>query len=86
MHVAADYLRAQGARRVWLFGSLAKGRKPGVHSDFDFAVEGLPAERFLGSLGWLLQKLPRPVDLVEMESASDFLRERILADGLLLMT
>lgn len=78
---AARHLHAQGAATVWLFGSLAKGRKPGVHSDFDFAVEGLPPDRFLGCLGFLLQKLPRSVDLVEMESASDFLRERIRAEG-----
>jgi hypothetical protein len=26
-----------GARRVWLFGLIAKGRRLGVHSDFDFA-------------------------------------------------
>jgi predicted nucleotidyltransferase len=63
VEMAGAFLQEQGARRVWLFGSLAKGRKPGVHSAFDFAVEALPPERYLGSLGWLLQKVPRPVDL-----------------------
>ncbi len=81
---AAEYLRSQGAGRVWLFGSLAGGRRPTVHSDFDFAVEGLPGERFLGCLGHLLQVLPRSVDLVELESCSRFLRERILTEGILL--
>jgi predicted nucleotidyltransferase len=70
---ATRHLYSAGARRVWLFGSLAKGRKPGVHSDFDFAVEGLPPEKLFGCVGHLLQKLPRPVDIVEMECASDFL-------------
>ena len=51
---------------MWLFGSLAKGRRPTVHSDFDFAVEGLPADQFFGSVGHLLQILPRPVDVVEV--------------------
>ena len=45
---AARHLYSAGAQRVWLFGSLAKGRKPGVHSDFDFAVEGLPPEKLFG--------------------------------------
>lgn len=79
--LAANYLRARGVR---LFGSLARGQAPGVHSDFDFAVEGLPWEAFLGSLGTLLQILPLPVDLVELESAPPELRERILKEGILL--
>lgn len=83
---AGRYLREQGAVRVWLFGSLARGRRPTVHSDFDFAVEGLPGERFLGCLGHLLQVLPRPVDLVEMETCPAFLRHRILREGILLAT
>lgn len=81
---AARYLQEQGAARVWLFGSLARGRRPTVHSDFDFAVAGLPSERFLGCLGHLLQVLPRPVDIVEIESCSPFLRERILREGVLI--
>lgn len=81
---AARHLRAEGATRVWLFGSLAKGRKPGVHSDFDFAVEGLPGDKLFGCVGHLLQKLPRPVDVVEMERASEFLASRIRAEGFVL--
>ena len=82
--LAADYLRARGAARVRLFGSLARGRAPGVHSDFDLAVEGLPPHAFLGCLGTLLQLLPLPVDLVELESASPPLRERIMREGIAL--
>jgi predicted nucleotidyltransferase len=82
--LAADCLRARGAVRVLLFGSLARGRAPGVHSDFDLAVEGLPQQAYLGSLGALLQLLPLPVDLVELESAPPFLRERILREGTLI--
>ena len=78
---AARHLYSAGERRVWLFGSLAKGRKPGVHSDFDFAVEGLPPEKLFGCVGHLLQKLPRPVDIVEMECASEFLAGRVREEG-----
>jgi predicted nucleotidyltransferase len=77
-------LREQGAKKVWLFGSLAKGRHPTVHSDFDFAVEGLPEDRFFGSVGHLLQLLPRPVDLVEFETCPSLLREQILEHGIVL--
>lgn len=81
---AADYLRSCGAHKVWLFGSAARGRKAGVHSDFDLAVEGLPPERFLGCLGLLLQWLPLPVDLIDINSSSSALRDRILAEGMVL--
>lgn len=82
--LAARFLKEQGAKRVWLFGSLAKGRRPTVHSDFDFAVEGLPGDRFFGSIGHLLQVLPRPVDIVEFENCSSLLREQILEHGIIL--
>jgi predicted nucleotidyltransferase len=81
--LAARFLREQGAKRVWLFGSLAKGRRPTVHSDFDFAVEGLPGDRLFGSVGHLLQILPRPVDIVELEDCNPLLREQILKHGII---
>ena len=84
IRLAASFLREQGAKRIWLFGSLAKGRRPTVHSDFDFAVEGLPGDRLFGSVGYLLQVLPRPIDIVELESCSPLLREQILEHGILL--
>lgn len=82
--LSADYLRARGAAQVWLFGSVAVGRRLGVHSDFDFAIEGLPPELFLGSLGRLLQCLPLPVDLVNLESVDGEFRRRIVGEGLVL--
>jgi uncharacterized protein len=84
IRLAARFLREQGAKRVWLFGSLAKGRRPTVHSDFDFAVEGLPTDRLFGSVGHLLQVLPRPVDVVEFESCSTLLRKQIVEHGIIL--
>ena len=81
---AASFLRESGAHQVWLFGSLARGLRPTVHSDFDFAVEGLPRDRYLGCLGHLLQLAPRPVDLVEIETCSELMRERIAKDGILI--
>lgn len=82
--LAVRVLRERGAKKIWLFGSLAKGRRPTVHSDFDFAVEGLPGDQLFGSVGHLLQILPRPVDVVEVESCPPLLREQILEHGIVL--
>jgi predicted nucleotidyltransferase len=87
IRLAARFLKEQGAQRVWLFGSLAKGAKGRLataHSDFDFAVEGLPADRLFGSVGHLLQILPRSVDVIEFESCPTLLREQILEHGIVL--
>jgi predicted nucleotidyltransferase len=84
IRLAARFLREQGAKRVWLFGSLAKGRRPTVHSDFDFAVEGLPGDKLFGSVGHLLQVLPRDVDVVEFESCPPLLRQQILEHGIII--
>lgn len=81
---AAAFLRAQGARNVWLFGSLAKGRRQDWRSDLDLAVEGLAPALYLGALGELLLRLPVDVDLVELETASEALRLQILTHGILL--
>lgn len=45
------------------------------------SIEGLPTERLVGCLGCLLQWLPLPVDLVDLESASPQLRDRIVKEG-----
>ena len=44
----ARFLREQGAKKVWLFGSQPEGHRPQVHSDFDFGVEDSQA---IGSSG-----------------------------------
>lgn len=55
-----------------------------VHSDFDFAVEGLPGDRLFVSVGHLLQILPRPVDVLEFENCTVLLREQIIEHGIIL--
>ncbi len=81
---AAAFLREQGARKVWLFGSLAKGRRQDWRSDLDLAVEGLAPDHYLGALGELLMRWPIDIDLVEIETASAPLHQQIVAFGLLL--
>lgn len=73
-----------GTRRVWLFGSLAKGRKPDARSDIDFAVEGLSSMDQLRAWSELDATLRLPPDLVRWETANPTLRSEIERWGILL--
>jgi predicted nucleotidyltransferase len=69
--------REPGVQRVWLFGSLAKGRQPDFRSDIDLAVMGLPQERALAVWAELDEALRLPPDLVRWEEANPTLRDQI---------
>ncbi|MBI4700582.1 MAG: nucleotidyltransferase domain-containing protein [Deltaproteobacteria bacterium] len=79
------HLAAAGARRVWLFGSLAD---EAFHegSDIDLAAEGLPAGAALFRLAVELDRVAAPfrIDLVPLEDAHAPVRAGILARGELL--
>ena len=77
---AADLLRAAGARRLWLFGSLASG-VPRPESDIDLAVSGMPSAGYFETLARLMALFGTRVDLVRIETAPDSLREHVLANG-----
>jgi predicted nucleotidyltransferase len=70
-------------RRVWLFGSLAKGRRPDFRSDLDLAVEGLARERELTVWAALDEALQLPPDLVRWEEANPTLRGEIERWGII---
>jgi len=76
---------SRGARRAWLFGSLAWGRGFEPSSDIDIAVEGIPPDRIL-RVGCEIEARCRDfeVDLVDLQEISPGLRERILREGVLL--
>lgn len=74
---------ARGAKRVWLFGSLAWGSAHDA-SDLDLATEGFPAAELLAAQGELLMAAPGRVDLVRIEEAPPALAARIRAQGRLL--
>ncbi len=74
---AATLLYHAGARRVWLFGSLARGDVSDKCTDIDLAVEGLDAGR-RRSLGLRLRAfLQCKVDVVGWEDAGPALRHAI---------
>ncbi|MEA3210449.1 MAG: uncharacterized protein QOE70_3506 [Chthoniobacter sp.] len=84
VRLAARTLASEsGVTRVWFFGSAAARRPLDYASDLDLAVEGLPGERYFGTLGALLSILRCPLDLVRWENASDALRAQILSTGTL---
>lgn len=53
-----------GARRMWIFGSVAKGHRPCFRSDLGLAMEGLMAERQRPVWAFLDETLELQPDLV----------------------
>ncbi len=74
-------VRWPGLRRIWLFGSAARGVALDWRSDLDFAVEGLAPEYLERAWAMLDEALRLPVDLVRIETANPVLREAIARDG-----
>jgi len=82
---AVEFLsRWPGVRRVWLFGSAAKGRRLDWRSDLDFAVEGMASADRYRAWSLLDQQMTIPVDLLLLEFATDELRNEIMQSGKLL--
>jgi predicted nucleotidyltransferase len=69
-----------GARRVLLFGSLARGSF-GLGSDIDLAVEGLAAGRLVDALAAAEDGCPFRVDVVPLESTRPEMTRRIASEG-----
>jgi predicted nucleotidyltransferase len=74
-------LRARGATRVVLFGSLATGAPLHAATDVDLAVWGLSERDVLDLALDLEDDLGASVDLVRVESAGPSLLARIARDG-----
>ena len=70
-----------GVRRVWLFGSAAKGRSLDWRSDLDLAVQGMISADLCRAWSELDAQMKISVDLVLVESAHPLLREEIFQRG-----
>jgi predicted nucleotidyltransferase len=70
---AVQILKEAGCTEVYLFGSVASGE---IHakSDIDLAVRGCPPGRFFHTLGRLMMALDHPIDLVDLDEPSIFVR------------
>jgi len=85
-HSAAALLKEQfGAKRVLLFGSLARDEAAHHRSDIDLAVEGIPAQDFWGAWAALDELGPEfEIDLIDLETSPLRLQLKIEQEGILL--
>lgn len=73
------YLYEQGARKVYLFGSIVKPESFMRKSDIDIAVEGLPDDIYLKVEAGLVDILyPYDFDLIVLDSKNVIAREEII--------
>ncbi|MCI0496634.1 nucleotidyltransferase domain-containing protein [candidate division KSB1 bacterium] len=80
---AVNILRNEGAKKVILFGSLAK-KKFRDQSDIDLACEGLEDRRFFNVFGKLLLHIKKPLDLIDINDANEFFANRVKEEGIIL--
>jgi predicted nucleotidyltransferase len=70
---AVGMLKSCGAVEVYIFGSAANDElRDG--SDIDFAVSGLPPQRFFSALSAASRLLDRPLHLIDLDEATPFTR------------
>jgi len=70
---AAQALKASGAREVYVFGSAAKGTtRP--DSDLDLGVSGLPPHLFFHAMAQAHRAVGRPLDLIDLDDDTPFVR------------
>jgi predicted nucleotidyltransferase len=69
----ANLLRSMGATDVFLFGSAAKGTLR-AGSDVDMAVTGLPPQIYFSAVSKASDLFGRPVDLVDLDDPTPFVR------------
>ncbi|TVQ38557.1 MAG: nucleotidyltransferase domain-containing protein [Spirochaetaceae bacterium] len=71
---AIEVLRSEGAKEIYVFGSIVEPESQRSPSDLDLAVSGLPPERFFHVHGVLLGELEHEFDLVDLDQDSRFVR------------
>jgi predicted nucleotidyltransferase len=82
--VARELGKRYGARKVFLFGSLARGDQ-GPIFDIDLAVEGVPAARFFEAVAFATsQGREWRIDLVDVDDCVGSLHDMIEKEGMVL--
>jgi predicted nucleotidyltransferase len=82
--LAQRLVKEYGAKRVLLFGSVARQRPLRPDSDIDLAVEGMPSETYYRIVGDLCTNSGRLVDLVQLERVRPSVKRIILLEGIIL--
>jgi predicted nucleotidyltransferase len=69
----AAYLKHEGAKEVFLFGSAARGE---MHTgfDIDLALSGLDPDKFYRVAGKAEDMLGKSLDLVDLDEQTPFIR------------
>jgi predicted nucleotidyltransferase len=67
--------RSFGAKKVYIFGSLADAERDHHPRDIDLGVSGLPNEVFFRTYGELLGVMDHRFDLVDLDFDSPFVRK-----------
>jgi predicted nucleotidyltransferase len=70
---AIQILKEEGCTEIYIFGSVATGESRS-DSDIDLAVRGCIPGRFFHTLGRLMWELDHPVDVVDLNESSIFVR------------
>lgn len=75
-----------GAEKVYLIGSLTSEDDFTEHSDVDIAVSGLKAEKYFKALSFIWGLFPKgiEVDLIPLEDADEYVKEKVLTEGVIL--
>jgi len=66
---------------IYLFGSLAWGDTWTKETDIDLAVRGLPGKQLFQAVTFLERQSDFPIDVVDLDGLSDYLRQRIQKEG-----
>ena len=82
--IAQDLIKQHGAKRVILFGSVARQQRLRPDSDIDLAVEGMPVESYYQIVGDLWTEQGRRIDLIRLEAMRPAFRELVEREGKLL--
>ncbi|AYO29926.1 nucleotidyltransferase domain-containing protein [Biomaibacter acetigenes] len=73
------------AKKVWVFGSLAKKEMFNPWSDIDIAVEGIPHELYYKAIAEVISLSPEyKIDIVDIWDCSPLFRENIQKEGILI--
>lgn len=71
--IAVRILKSAGSREVYVFGSAAHGDISKAN-DIDFAIVGLPPERFFKAMGKVQMAISKQIDLVDLDEDNSFTR------------
>ncbi len=80
---AKSILIELGARKIILYGSLARGDYD-QHSDIDICVDGIPKESYFRAIARCMMEIDRRISILEFEKIQGYFKERILSEGKIL--